>query len=634
MKIRTKIILLFLPGSLFLIVIIGLLFYNISVNNMTLVISNHLVTAAEYKADSINSYFSERKKDLNMLTNSSFIIDNLQKLNKVYTASGLDHASFIKTNEYNETIKELDLCMHNYKDQYGYKNIFIIDYDGNILYRAMDEPGFGTNILDGSIKETSLGKTISLASESGKIVFSDYEYYPFDDIPKAFLSGIIYNHKGDIHAFISLELPVDKINEIMQTPIGLGETGETYLVGEDYLMRSDSKFFNESTILKQKVNTENVRDCFLNKTASGTIREELDTSIKVFRDYRDIRVLGTNIYLPELNWALLAEIDMLEALAPIDIIRNTMLFFGIVLLLFIVFISLIIARVISNPIQTLEKGSIMIGKGDFNHKIVVKTRDEIGELAASFNQMAGNLEKSYKERKKLIKELEAKNTELERYTYTVAHDLKSPIITIKGFLALVRKDLESRDEKQIFDDLTRIDNAADKMQVLLEELLELSRIGRLINPPQKLLLADIVREVIELLTRKISDKGIKIEISPGLPQVYGDYPRILEVIQNLIQNAIKFMGGQPEPHIRIGSRTDGNLAVFFVQDNGIGIKREYHERIFGIFDKLDPGIEGTGIGLTICRRIIEIHGGKIWVESEGMSKGSTFCFTLQKKRRF
>ncbi len=634
MKIRTKIILLFLPGSFFLIVIIGILFYNISVNNMTMVISNHLNTAAEYKADSINSYFSERKKDINILTNSPVIIENLEELENGFAASGLDRSSFAKTNEYNEIIKDLELCLDNYKEQYGYNNIILIDHDGNILYMDVHEISFDTNIRDGPYKETSLGKTIRLTLETGKIMFSDFEYYPFSDIPKAFLSGIIYDYERNIHAFLLLELSFDKIDEIMQNQTGLGVTGETYLVGEDYLMRSDSRFFNESTILKQEVDTENVRDCFLNKTAIGTIREELDTSIKVFRDYRGIRVLGTNVYLPELNWALLAEIDIKEALAPIDRIRNMMLFFGIVLLLFIVFISLIIARVISAPIQTLKKGSILIGKGDFNHKIVVKTRDEIGDLAASFNQMAGNLKKSYKLQKNLIKELEAKNTELERYTYTVADDLKSPIITIKGFLALVRKDLESRDEKQIFDDLTRIDNAADKMQALLEELLELSRIGRLINPPQKLLLADIAREAIELLTKKISEKGIKMEISPGLPQVYGDYSRILEVIQNLIQNAIKFMGGQPEPRIRIGSRTDGNLVVFFVQDNGIGIKREYHERIFGIFDKLDPEIEGNGIGLTICRRIIEIHGGEIWVESEGMSKGSTFCFTLQKKRRF
>ncbi len=634
MKIRTKIILLFLPGSFFLIVIIGILFYNISVNNMTMVISNHLNTAAEYKADSINSYFSERKKDINILTNSPVIIENLEELENGFAASGLDRSSFAKTNEYNEIIKDLELCLDNYKEQYGYNNIILIDHDGNILYMDVHEISFDTNIRDGPYKETSLGKTIRLTLETGKIMFSDFGYYPFSDIPKAFLSGIIYDYERNIHAFLLLELPFDKIDEIMHNQIGLGVTGETYLVGEDYLMRSDSRFFNESTILKQEVDTENVRDCFLNKTAIGTIREELDTSIKVFRDYRGIRVLGANVYLPELNWALLAEIDIKEALAPIDRIRNMMLFFGIVLLLFIVFISLISARVISAPIQTLKKGSILIGKGDFNHKIVVKTRDEIGDLAASFNQMAGNLKKSYKLQKNLIQELEAKNIELERYTYTVAHDLKSPIITIKGFLALVRKDLESRDEKQIFDDLTRIDNAADKMQVLLEELLELSRLGRLINPPQKLLLADIAREVIELLTKKISEKGIKMKISPGLPQVYGDYPRILEVIQNLTENAIKFMGGQPEPRIRIGSRTDGNLAVFFVQDNGIGIKREYHERIFGIFDKLDPEIDGNGIGLTICRRIIEIHGGEIWVESEGMSKGSTFCFTLQNKRRF
>jgi len=105
--------------------------------------------------------------------------------------------------------------------------------------------------------------------------------------------------------------------------------------------------------------------------------------------------------------------------------------------------------------------------------------------------------------------------------------------------------------------------------------------------------------------------------------------RLVEVMQNLIDNAAKFMGGQPQPVIQIGTRgTLENMPVFFVRDNGIGIESQYQERIFGIFNKLDPVSEGTGIGLTLVKRIVEVHGGKIWIESEGAGKGSAFCFTL------
>jgi len=101
-----------------------------------------------------------------------------------------------------------------------------------------------------------------------------------------------------------------------------------------------------------------------------------------------------------------------------------------------------------------------------------------------------------------------------------------------------------------------------------------------------------------------------------------------EAMQNLIENAVKYMGDQPEPRVEIGMRYDNHRRVFFVRDNGIGIDSHYQEKIFGLFEKLNPAAEGTGVGLTIVKRIIEAHGGSIWVESEGVGKGSTFCFTL------
>jgi signal transduction histidine kinase len=110
--------------------------------------------------------------------------------------------------------------------------------------------------------------------------------------------------------------------------------------------------------------------------------------------------------------------------------------------------------------------------------------------------------------------------------------------------------------------------------------------------------------------------------------VTGDRPRLLEVFQNLLDNAVKFMGSQPQPYINIGMRQDGEEPVYYVQDNGIGIAPRYHEKVFGLFERLDIANDGTGIGLTLVKRIIEVHGGRVWVESAGEGQGSTFCFTL------
>jgi signal transduction histidine kinase len=232
------------------------------------------------------------------------------------------------------------------------------------------------------------------------------------------------------------------------------------------------------------------------------------------------------------------------------------------------------------------------------------------------------------EREHLIGELEARNAELERFTYTVSHDLKSPLITIGGFLGFLEKDARSGNIERFQADIRRIREAANTMRQLLDDLLELSRIGRLINPAQQIPFAEIVREALALVEGQLAARGVEVTVAPDLPSVYGDRTRLVEALQNLLDNAAKFMGEQPRPHITLGARGQGGERVLYVQDNGIGIDPQYHQKVFGLFEKLDASAVGTGIGLALVNRIVEVHGGRIWVESEGSGKGTTFCFTL------
>ena len=232
------------------------------------------------------------------------------------------------------------------------------------------------------------------------------------------------------------------------------------------------------------------------------------------------------------------------------------------------------------------------------------------------------------EREKLIQELAEKNTELEQFTYTVSHDLKAPIITIKGFLGFLSEDVRSGNQKRIESDIARITDATNKMHQLLNELLELSRIGRMMNTPEPVPFVEIVTEAVELLQGRLQTDSVKLKIADNLPVVHGDRQRLLEVIQNLIDNAIKFSSNRDDQLIEIGIEGyEDDLPILFVRDNGIGIPKEHHERIFDLFSKLNANAEGTGVGLTLVKRIVEFHGGRIWVESEP-EQGTSFLFTL------
>jgi len=237
-------------------------------------------------------------------------------------------------------------------------------------------------------------------------------------------------------------------------------------------------------------------------------------------------------------------------------------------------------------------------------------------------------ERLLEQRARLITELENKNAELQRFNYTLSHDLRTPLVTIKGFLGLLERDVASGRTDRVAGDIERISTAADRMTNLLNELLEYARVSYVVKQPEKVPLGELVEEAIELLELPLAERGVELEIAPHLPTVSGDRLRLRQLFQNLIENAVKYMGDQSRPRIEVGVRHDGPEQVVYVRDNGIGIDPKYHRKVFGLFERLDATDRGTGIGLALVQRIIELHGGKVWVESEGLGTGSTFCLRL------
>ncbi len=252
---------------------------------------------------------------------------------------------------------------------------------------------------------------------------------------------------------------------------------------------------------------------------------------------------------------------------------------------------------------------------------------DMRELAELKDLLLADRAVELKEREQLIGELRRRNAELARFNYTVSHDLKNPLTTIKAYVGLLRRDAAAGGADYLLGDLDRVDAAADRMHRLLEELLELSRIGPETGIRESVPLSRLAREAADQLGP--AKRGVEIEIAPDLPVAEVDRPRIVEVFRNLLDNAIRYLGEPASPRIEVGSRTDPDgEPVVYVRDNGVGIDPRYHDQVFRLFERLHPDGDGTGVGLALVQRIVEVHGGRIWVESEGAGSGSTFCFTL------
>jgi signal transduction histidine kinase len=229
-------------------------------------------------------------------------------------------------------------------------------------------------------------------------------------------------------------------------------------------------------------------------------------------------------------------------------------------------------------------------------------------------------------------ELSRSNAELEQLAYVASHDLQEPLRMITSYLQLLEQRYKNKIDPDANEFIEFAVDGAKRMQRLIDDLLTYSRLGSRAKPFHSVNSAQVVKDAMRSVQMAIEESGAVIECGT-LPVIVGDGAQLAQLFQNLIANAIKFRRGQP-PHIRIDAQADGKAWRFSVQDNGIGIAPEYFDRIFVMFQRLHTrgAYPGTGIGLALCKRIVEHHGGRIWVESEP-GKGSTFKFTLPMRER-
>ena len=368
------------------------------------------------------------------------------------------------------------------------------------------------------------------------------------------------------------------------------------------------------------------------------------------RDEHGTRVLSAFQTIRPLGWRVFVEQPLSEAFAPLKsaIWRTALLL--VAFLLLAIATSVLLARRLVRPIESIQAAATRIGSGSLNQRIEVSSNDELGALADEFNRMAAQLQESYagleqkveertRELATALRELDLKSRELaaasrhkSEFLANMSHELRTPLNAIIGFSQVLRERMfgEVNDKQQEYlDDILA---SAHHLLALINDILDLSKVeaGQVELEVAPFSLRDALERGIVMVRERALNDDVEVTLSTNgdVDVVTGDERRISQVIFNLLSNAVKFTPDRGAVDV-CASQVDGEIRVS-VADTGPGIAFEDHERIFEEFQQTEAGVEqreGTGLGLALSKRLVELHGGRIWVESE-LGRGSTFVFTL------
>ena len=595
--------------------------YKNSITILKKEVTNGLIAIADSKALQIENYIREKKRDVTALANTPTIIDAVEKFCAAFE-KGIDSP------EYRALDKRFRPFLHYYQKSFGYYDLFLISPEGDIVFTVKKEADFGTNLKTGPYNNTELATVFISTNSSMETRVSDFRYYPPSGGPATFIAAPVLKN-GAVTGTVVFQIENKEAYELMQDYTGLGKTGETLIglkIGNEAVFANPLRHDPQAAFTR-KIAIGSTEALPIQKAVQG--REGFGVSI----DYRGEKILAVWRYLPSPRWGMVVKIDTQEAFASVVRLRNWSLFIGIITAFMVVLIALFISNSISRPLQSLQKGAEIIGSGNLDHKVGVAQKDEIGQLSRAFDAMTENLKKvtaSRDELNKIMLELERSNKELQQFAYVASHDLQEPLRMVASFTQLLERRYQDKLDSDAKEFIHFAVDGAGRMQKLIDDLLVYSQVGSQKTPFEPTDCNFLLDQVTANL-RVAIDEDHAILTRDDLPIVDCNASQMTQLFQNLISNAIKFRGKQP-PRIHISAERKGNEWLFSIKDNGIGIDPQYKEKIFKIFQRLHSRDEypGTGIGLALCKKIVEYHGGTFWVESD-IGKGATFYFTLPVK---
>jgi signal transduction histidine kinase len=435
---------------------------------------------------------------------------------------------------------------------------------------------------------------------------------------------------GVVGAIINWSEIINLVNTVpILEEVGQSEAAYVMLIDAKGLALTQPYFESQKMILTQNLKEAGLRSARLvTEGQSGFVIERgLYGADKLIgfapsQGYRDY---------PGLGWAVLDFQRTTEAFEPIRVLRFYVFLFSFVLVILVTLIVLAVARRITRPIETLTRTTERIGgRGDLTQQIDIHSRDELGVLASSFNKMIRDLKQSRDELLALARELEKAMALKDELVAKVSHELRTPLTSVKEGVNLIRENALGATTAEQQDFLSTMDKDLDRLTELINNMLDISKIeaGRMRLRRRRADLRSLVEDVIRSYRPILGHRTVTTEYR-DCPPAFADPEQIPQVLGNLVSNAVKFT--RDDGAIRMGIGQERDEALVFVEDNGIGIKPEDLPKLFQKFSQVgdyDPNQpRGTGLGLVICRELVELHNGRIEVASE-LGRGTRFTVRL------
>ena len=426
-------------------------------------------------------------------------------------------------------------------------------------------------------------------------------------------------------AIESIELQVNSVAELMALGIGAAFYSSDIIALSEVLGRSknDSSFvfialYDPQDVIITQYDPQGLA-YDLNALVQNSELKEVNQALWinypiVFRSEN----IGTLYFVYDLTGIYLQVADQ----------RWTTVLICMIMLVIGTVIAFLLSTQITRHIRDLKDATYNFVAGDSNLKIHFQATDEIGALGIDFQKMVDRLNDSHKRLVEHSRELEISNKELNQFSYVTSHDLKAPLRSLSSLIAFIKSELNGQLNDTTEEYFGLMESRISRMENLIEGILEYSRVGKINTSRTDVDLNEVLTEVLDLLS---PSENFSLEVKAVLPTLHANKVRMQQVFQNLIGNAIKYCD-KDEIRVELGFEESQTDFTFSIKDNGVGIEETYYNKVFEVFQTLNPRdeVEASGIGLSITKKIVEDLNGKIWLASEP-GVGTTFYFTIPKK---